>query len=143
MCKGRVLKPAKDNGGYLYVNLRDGDRYKCALVHRLVAEAFIPNPDNLPEVNHKSEVKIDNNIENLEWVDRITNINYGQSHKIGHNKIKKPVIQLTNTGELVKEWDSASDVKRCLGFSQGYISNCCLGKCNVAYGYIWKFKYSE
>jgi len=63
----QVLKPAKNSDGYLNVHLYAGDGGKSIKVHRIVAAAFIPNPDNLPEINHKNEKKDDNRVENLEW----------------------------------------------------------------------------
>ena len=75
--KGKVLSPAKDKNGYLKVNLCYNGKDKIIRVHRLVAGAFVSNPDNLPEVNHKDEDKTNNNVENLEWCNRKDNINYG------------------------------------------------------------------
>ena len=75
--KGKILSPAKDKNGYLKVNLCCNGKHNTIRVHKLVAQAFIPNPDNLPEVNHKDEVKTNNNVDNLEWCDRSYNISYG------------------------------------------------------------------
>ena len=87
--KGKVLSPAKDKNGYLKVNLCYNGKDKIIRVHRLVTEAFIPNPDNLPEVNHKDEDKTNNRVENLEWCDRSYNINYGtRKDKVRDTKIK-------------------------------------------------------
>ena len=74
---GVDLKPIKNRYGYMYVNLRKDGVTKQQYIHRLVAQAFIPNPNNLPEVNHKDEDKTNNNVKNLEWCDRKYNINYG------------------------------------------------------------------
>ena len=75
--KGRVLSPIKDTGDYLKVDLCCNGKCKTINVHKLVAEAFLPNPDNLPEVNHIDEDKINNRVDNLEWCDRSYNISYG------------------------------------------------------------------
>ena len=75
--KGRILKSYTDTVGYLNVRLCSNGKLKHHLVHRLVAEAFIPNPDNLPQVNHRDEVKNNNSVENLEWCDGKYNVNYG------------------------------------------------------------------
>lgn len=75
--KGKVLSPGKNTKGYLSVVLNCSGKRKTITVHRLVTEAFIPNPDNLPEVNHKDEDKTNNRVENLEWCDRNYNLNYG------------------------------------------------------------------
>lgn len=75
--KGKVLSPAKDKYGYLVVSLTYNGKHKTIKVHRLVAQAFIENPDNLPEVNHKDEDKTNNIVENLEWCNHKYNMNYG------------------------------------------------------------------
>ena len=74
--KGKVLSPIKDRDGYLQVNLCYSGRINSIKIHRLVAQAFIPNPDNLPQVNHKDEVKTNNNVDNLEWCDSKYNNNF-------------------------------------------------------------------
>lgn len=134
--KERILKQRRDKDGYIQVDLYKNCDQKTCKVHRLVAQAFIPNPDNLPQVNHKDENKTNNSVQNLEWCDCKYNINYGTHNQ----RISKPVLQFTKDGEFVKEWKSATDVKRNLGFAQQYISSCCTGKHKSAYNYIWKFK---
>lgn len=75
--KGKILSPAKDKFGYLKVVLNCNGKHKTINVHRLVAEAFIPNPDNFPQVNHRDEDKTNNIVDNLEWCDAKYNISYG------------------------------------------------------------------
>ena len=75
--KGKVLISEKNTRGYLSVVLSYNGKHKAITVHRLVAQAFIPNPNNLPEINHKDEDKTNNNVENLEWCDHKYNVNYG------------------------------------------------------------------
>ena len=75
--KGKVLSPIKDKDGYIQVSLYYNRKMYKKYVHRIVAEAFLPNPDNLPEVNHKDEDKTNNNVTNLEWCDRKYNLSYG------------------------------------------------------------------
>lgn len=90
--KGTVLKPIINQDGYLNVQLSKSDHVKTARIHRLVAEAFILNPEQLPEVNHKDEDKTNNNVNNLEWCDRFYNCGYGTRNKrISHGN-SKPVI---------------------------------------------------
>lgn len=79
--KGVVLKPRPDRQGYITVALSIGRKYKTQLVHRLVAEAFIPNPDNLPQINHKDECKSNNTVDNLEWCTARYNCNYGDRNR--------------------------------------------------------------
>ena len=75
--KGRVLKKKKASDNYYSVVLSKNNVQLCVRIHRLVAETFIPNPNNLPEVNHRNENKLDNRVENLEWCDRLYNVRYG------------------------------------------------------------------
>ena len=143
--KERILRPGMDGCGYLQVGLwKNGDR-NVFLVHRLVAQSFIPNPDNLPEVNHRDENKENNFVQNLEWCSDKYNTNYGTrnqrvSEKNTNGKLSKPVLQFTKDGELVGEWKSMMDVQRNLGYANQHISSCCKGKLKSAYGFIWKFK---
>ena len=138
--KERILKPIRNLKGYLQVKLRKNGENKMCCIHRLVAQTFIPNPDNLPEVNHKDENKENNSVQNLEWCDRKSNCNYGTRNKRISEKKSKPVLQFTKDGEFVKEWKSATDVERNLNYSNSKISECCTGKLKSAYNFIWKFK---
>ena len=140
-----ILRQGITNG-YKKVKLTVNSIHKDYYIHRLVANAFIQNPDNLPQVNHKDEDKANNCANNLEWCTREYNINYGtinirKSQKQLNDKNKsKPVCQYSKDGCFIKEWKSTMDVKRNLGFNRSYISECCRGKHAYAYGYIWKFK---
>ena len=134
--KERILKPIRDKDGYLLVNLCKNGEIKQCLVHRLVAQAFIPNPNNLPQVNHRDEDKTNNSVQNLEWCDQKYNINYGTRT----DRCSKPVLQFTKSGEFVREWKSTRDVERNLGYFHNNISDCCNGKYKSAYDFIWKFK---
>lgn len=133
--KGRILKPMKDPNGYLKVRLCN----RTFNLHRLVAELFIPNPYNLPEVNHKNEIKTDNRVENLEWCDRKYNQNFGTRTEKCSKKLSKPVLQYTLEGEFVKEWKSATECGRN-GFHKGNVAACCRGKLKTHKGFIWRYK---
>ena len=138
--KERILKPVRTPKGYLTVELYKNEEQKRCKVHRLVAQTFIPNPDNLSEVNHKDENKENNSVQNLEWCDRKYNYNYGTRIQRISEKNSKPILQYTKSGEFVAEWKSATDVQRTLGYFQNNISYCCNGKLKSAYNFIWKFK---
>ena len=140
----RILKQQTDKDGYLLVTLCNGSgKMKTFKVHRLVCEAFHKKVKNQSEVNHINEDKLDNRACNLEWVTRKGNCNHGtRNARIGMANVKnksKPVGQYTRDGELVKIWQSASEVYRQLGFSFKNISAVALGKRKTAYGYVWKY----
>ena len=139
-CKGRILKPCTDKDGYLQVVLCKNNKQKTYKVHRLVAETFIPNTDNLPCINHRDECKTNNNVENLEWCDCKYNSNYGTRNKKVALKKKKPVLQYTIDGKFVREWPSAMDAERNGSFSSANICMCCKGKIKKHKGFIWKYK---
>lgn len=134
---GRLLKPSKDKDGYLRVVLYvDGVKlYKR--VNVLVAEAFIPNPNRLPMVNHIDNVVTHNWYKNLEWCDNQSN----QLHSIRtrNNSNQKVVLQFTMKGELVGEFNSARDVHRVLGFDGSVISKVCRGERIQVYGFFQRF----
>lgn len=141
----KILKTFDNNLGYLFIRLSKNNKIKNYYIHKLVAEHFIPNPNNLPEVNHKDECKSNNIYTNLEWCDRKYNVNYGNRLKKISKKLKnkkewsKPVIQYTLDGQFVKEWESINEADRN-GYNHGHIAACCLGKRKTHKGYIWKYK---
>lgn len=99
-CGGRTLKPRDHKEGYLHVALSKNGIAKNKLVHRLVAEAFIENQNNYPIINHKDEVRANNNVENLEWCTKAYNMNYGNARKKSIQKLSKKVKAVNiKTGE--------------------------------------------
>ena len=128
--KEKLLKQKINKYGYKEVSLQNDD-YSSTMkrVNRLVAEAFIPNPLQLEEVNHKDQDKLNNNVENLEWLSHGDNSRY---------TLSKPLVQILN-GEIIKVWDSITDVHNILGFSQASISRVCNGKAQKSHGYVWRF----
>lgn len=145
--KVKTLNPHTNNKGYLLINLYQMGKMKTFQIHRLVAQTFIPNQDNLPLVNHKDENKQNNCVENLEWCTHKYNVNYGNSiekmklKKIGSNNYKsKIVFQYTKDGEFIKSWDSTMDVQRGLGIPASNIGSCARGEVQSSHGYIWKYK---
>lgn len=120
-----------DNGkGYKKVNYKG----KLYLVHRLVAECFLPNINNYAEVNHIDEDKSNNNINNLEWCTHLYNMNFGTRTE----RTSKKVIQMTLDGNVVKEWASTIEAERH-GFNHSAVSNCCNNKRKTHKGYKWKW----
>ena len=108
----KFLKPGVNGIGYLYVSLCKDGKIKHYGVHRLVAEAYIPNPDNLPQINHKDENKENNCLQNLEWCDAKYNINYGTRNE----KIKKPILQYDLDGNYIKTFNSIQKASEELGY---------------------------
>lgn len=145
----KILKPHVNTKHYLDVDLCRNGVQKRHRIHRLVAEAFIPNPNNKPQVNHIDCDKNNNCVDNLEWCDNSENqihaFKHGLNHrgKFGESPRAKSVLQYTIDGVFVKEWDSIIRIKKEQGYSDGYISQCCKGVYNHAYGYIWKYKEAD
>ena len=141
--KEHILKAQKISHGYLNVILyKDGIKNNW-LVHRLVANAFIPNPDNLPMINHKDENKQNNLVSNLEWCDANYNANYGtrnkrMTDKLINGSLSKKVGQYSKDGQLIKIWPSIREAKRN-GFNMGNIWSCCQGKIKTHGGFIWQY----
>ena len=132
---GKVLSMAVDSIGYMVVTL-SRRTYK---VHRLVAFAFIDNPNNYPCVNHKDENKTNNNIENLEWCTYEYNCNYGTRNKrISQNEGRK-IIQYDLTGNEIRQWKSIADAARCFGVARTTICGCCAGRQHTSCGYVWRY----
>lgn len=129
--KEKILKSGKDRGGYLQVVLYKDGHEKTVKVHRLVAEAFIPNHQGLETVNHKDEVKTNNVVSNLEWMTRGDNIIYSKARQ----------VQMLNkqTGELLATFPSTNEAWRVTGIAYQNISSCCNGKRKSAGGYVWKY----
>ena len=134
--KERILR-AHDNGdGYLKVQLYKNTACQYRYIHRLVAIAFIQNPDNKPQVNHKDENKKNNCVENLEWITCIDNCNYGTRNE----RVSRKILQYSKSGEFIREWQSAAEVERVLGIDNSNITKCCKGKRKYAGSFIWRYK---
>lgn len=136
----RILKPNVVGSGYLKVDLYEKGKREIHLVHRLVAEAFIPNTSNLPEINHKNKIKTDNRIENLEWCDRKYNNEFSKIQTKLTEKKKKQVYQYSLDGELIAIWPSLRECEIKTGFKESGISNCCIGKRETHKGFKWSYE---
>ena len=156
--KPDLMNPSEDKDGYFLVHLRKNRKSKTCRVHRLVAEAFLPNPENKPCINHKIEgdegKKINMVIFNtdgsvnkekstIEWVTAKENSNYGthneRSAKARTNgKLSKKVLQLSLSGEFIREWPSTAECERN-GFYSSAVCKCCNGKLPHYKGFCWMY----
>lgn len=132
-----MLKPDTARGYERVTLFRDGMRHRFQ-VHRLVADAFIPNPDDLPFVNHKDENKANNRVENLEWCTHLYNSNYGTRNSRISERVSRKVAQLTKDGTVVRIWDSMTEAARETGAHLSEISKCCKRPEYTAAGYGWR-----
>lgn len=144
--RSRILKTWISKVGREMVSLSKERKHKHFQVHRLVATAFIPNTENLPEINHIDYNPINNNVENLEWTTRSRNMKH--SYRMGHkswtegmfgkdNHRSKKIAQILN-GRLVNVWDSMMDAQR-KGFSSSAICKCCKGIYKTHKGHEWRY----
>lgn len=133
--KELLLKLRLTGRGYYQIDLQKDKNIKHALVHRLVAEAFIPNPDNLSCVNHKDENKLNNCVDNLEWCTQLYNIHYGTGLQRRIATQYKPVICV----EKGRCYPSQIEAGRQLGICHRHINDCCKGRRHTTGGYHWKY----
>lgn len=137
--KGKILKPHDIGKGYLAVGLMKYHKNQCAKIHRLVAEAFIDNPENFPCVNHKDENPSNNNVDNLEWCSYKYNTNYGTCVERRTPKIWKSIAQYDNCLNLIKNWESITAASRSTGIDGSSISAVARGKRKSAGGFVWRY----
>ena len=155
--KADLMNPSENRkDGYLQVILCKNEKRKKCYVHRLVGETFLPNPENLPEVNHKDEDKTNNFVflnedgsvdkekSNLEWSTPKENSNHGTrnervSKTLTNGKLSKKVLQLSLDGELIREWESTQECGRN-GFNQGNVAACCRGELPHYKRFRWEYE---
>lgn len=133
--KEMVLKPQKNRNGYYCVNLVDGKKTnKLCTIHRLVANAFIPNNENKPQVNHIDGDKSNNRVSNLEWCTAKENNEHAIKTGLKQDSYRrKPIIQYDKKGNFIKKWKCGRDT------NIQHVYEVCNGKRKTAGGYIWKY----
>lgn len=128
------------NSGYERVSLWKKGKGKHFSIHRLVASAFIPNPNGLSFVNHKDGNKLNNDVGNLEWCDASGNMKHAYQNALISPKTTK-IIQYTPDFEVVREWNSIAEASECLGLNHANVVTVCGQKTNrkLAGGFIWRY----
>ena len=149
--RAELLTPSDNGYGYLQVHLRKNGKPKWCYVHRLIAETFLENPENKPQINHKDEDKTNNFVflnedgsinkekSNLEWKNPKDNCNHGTRNERIAKAQSKRVLQLSLDGDLIKEWESTAECGRN-GFNQSAVCLCCNGKRKTYKGFLWIYK---
>ena len=140
LAKGKMLTARKIHGGYLGVLFKVQGHTEMKLVHRLVAKAFVPNPQDLETVNHIDEDKTNNRADNLEWMSRADNVRYGTGSQRKRTPMRK-VEQLTVDGQHVAYFDSIKEASEATGVQTRHIGGCCRNEygAKTAGGYRWKY----
>ena len=131
-----ILKQTLKSNGYFQIGLYIKQNRKYFNVHRLVAMAFIPNPNNYPQINHKDEIKTNNSVDNLEWCTSKYNLNYKDFQKRRAASYAKKVYQYDKDLNLIKEWSSAKEAGM-YGFNRRAVCSCCCKKRKYHRDFIW------
>lgn len=142
--KEKYLSPYISKFGYVRINLYSNNKRKNYFLHRLIAETFLEKPIGDLQVNHKDGNKLNNNVDNLEWVTPSDNQKHAFEHGLNHpaynNKtLSKRVLQYDKSGAFIKEYPSTKEVERQTGFNRSNIASCCRGRIKTSMGYIWKY----
>ena len=145
---GNIVTPKTNNRGYWQIRLNKDGTTHHFLVHRLVAQTFIPNTDKLPQVNHKDENRDNNHYSNLEWCTNLYNRHYGtgyqrsvenHDYKAMGERCRKPVVQKDLEGNVLKVWDWATEAEKATKIHKDNIRRVCSGRGTSAGGYLWSY----
>lgn len=136
---GVVLKPQKNKKGYYQVLLYKNKKPHPKRLHRLVAQAFIPNPENKPQVNHIDGNKLNNCVNNLEWCTNSENQIHAYKNGLEKPKTQRKIRQYDIDGNYIKSFDYIRNAQKELNIDESSISKCCRGERKSAGGYIWKY----
>lgn len=150
----KLLRPKLATSGYYRVELYKPGSRKCLYIHRLVAIAFIPNPEGKTEVNHIDGNKLNNSVDNLEWASRSENQRHAiklglrkSSPMAGRTGAKNPnskqVIQYDLDGNFVKLWECSADAAKAFNKKHPAIKDCANYRYKTSLGYIWRFKIGD
>ena len=146
-----IKKPYKDKYGYFLIQLWSNNKSLTTGLHRIIAQAFIPNPQNKPQINHKNGIRDDNRIENLEWctVSENHKHSFRELGRKGHSNMKgrkgklhpksRPVIQKTLDGKIINKYGSVLEAQRYTHIQESSIRSVCYGKYKHAGGYLWEY----
>lgn len=140
LVKGRIMKSVKCQNGYQEATFHVGGKRTARLLHRVVATAFIPNPENLPEINHKDEDITNNCVDNLEWCTSKYNANYGSRNiRMMENRVLVPVIQKDLSGNVIKRWECMTRACESVGADISSMIRVCKGRQHTCRGFIWEY----
>jgi len=148
--KGKILKPLKTNTNYFRVDLKQNQKHNYLSIHKLVAETFIPNPNNYPVINHKDNNPLNNCLDNLEWCTQSYNVQYAYKNgnakpttgcfkkgNIPHNR--KKVNQYSKDGKFLRTFISIKEAASSVDTVPSNINQCLSGSTKTAKGYIWRY----
>lgn len=135
----KILRSCVSSTGYARVTLVENGKNHFVAVHRLVANAFVDNPNNLPCVNHKDENKLNNKASNLEWCTYQYNNTYHQRHMKAGAQLRKAVLQFDSDGKLKAIYDSAKAAGDATGIRKEWIARAARGERKTCKGFVWKW----